>query len=53
MIINSFFCLVRFLSERAKEVVGKHYKLEYPLVSEFTYGRKIRSSTIHSELEAR
>ena len=31
----------KFLSERAKEVVGKHYKLEYPLVSEFTYGRKI------------
>ena len=43
----------RFLSERAKEVVGKHYKLQYPLVSEFTLGRKIRSSTIHSELEAR
>ena len=43
----------KFLSERAKEVVGKHYKLEYPLVSEFTYGRKIRSSSIHSELEAR
>jgi len=43
----------RFLSERSKEVVGKHYKLQYPLVSEFTYGRKIRSSTIHSELEAR
>ena len=42
----------RFLSERAKEVVGKHYKLEYPLVSEFTHGRNIRSSTIHSELEA-
>ena len=43
----------RFLSERAKEVVGKHYELQYPLVSEFKYGRKIRSSTIHSELEAR
>ena len=43
----------RFLSERAKEVVGKHYKLEYPLVSEFKHGRRIRSSTIHSELEAR
>ena len=42
----------RFLSERAKEVVGRHYKLEFPLVSEFTHGRKIRSSTIHSELEA-
>ena len=43
----------RFLSERAKEVVGKHYKLEYPLQTEFKFGRKIRSSTIHSELEAR
>merc|ERR1719278_232994 len=31
----------RFLSERAKEVVGRHYKLEFPLVSEFTHGRKI------------
>jgi len=43
----------RFLSERAKEVVGKHYQLEYPLVSEFKYGRKIRSSSIYSECEAR
>ena len=42
----------RFLSERAKEVVGKHYQLQYPLVAEFTLGRKIRCSTIHSELEA-
>merc|ERR1719309_1324338 len=43
----------RFLSERAKEVVGKHYQLEYPLVSEFKFGRKIRSSSIYSECEAR
>merc|ERR1719427_146203 len=43
----------RFLSQRAKEVVGKHYQLEYPLVSEFKYGRKIRSSSIYSECEAR
>ena len=43
----------KFLSERAKEVVGKHYQLQYPLVSEFSSGRKIRCSTIHSELEDR
>jgi len=43
----------RFLKERAKEVVGRHYQLEYPLVSEFKYGRKIRSSSIYSECEAR
>jgi len=43
----------RFLRERAKEIVGRHYQLEFPLVSEFKYGRKIRSSPIYSECEAR
>ena len=43
----------RFLSERAREVVGRHYELQYPLISEFKYGRHIRSSPIYSELEAR
>jgi len=43
----------QYLVERAKEVVGKHYALEYPLVNEFKLGRKIRSSPIYSELEAR
>merc|ERR1719167_877157 len=43
----------RFLLERSKEVVGRHYKLDYPLVSEFKFGRNIRSSSIHSECEAR
>ena len=39
--------------ERSKEVVGRHYSLDYPLVSEFKLGRNIRSSSIHSECEAR
>ena len=43
----------RFLLERSKEVVGRHYKLDYPLISEFKFGRNIRSSSIHSECEAR
>lgn len=45
--------VARFLLERSKEVVGRHYKLDYPLVSEFKFGRNIRSSSIHSECEAR
>jgi len=43
----------RFLRERAKEIVGKNYQLEFPLVTEFKFGRKIRSSPIYSECEAR
>ena len=43
----------RFLLERSREVVGRHYQLHYPLLSEFKYGRKIRMSPIYSELEAR
>jgi len=43
----------RFLHERSREVVGRHYQLHYPLISEFKYGRKIRTSPIFSELEAR
>jgi pyruvate dehydrogenase phosphatase regulatory subunit len=43
----------RFLRERSKEVVGRHYKLDYPLVSEFKFGRNIRCSSVHSECEAR
>ena len=43
----------RFLLERSQEVVGRHYQLHYPLVSEFKYGRQIRTSPIYSELEAR
>ncbi|XP_040573637.1 pyruvate dehydrogenase phosphatase regulatory subunit, mitochondrial [Lepeophtheirus salmonis] len=43
----------RFLAERAVEVVGKHYQLEYPLVNEFNKGRRIRTSPIFSELESR
>lgn len=43
----------RFLQNRAKEVVGRHFAIYYPLVSEFAHGRKIRSSPIYSELEAR
>lgn len=43
----------RFLYERSREVVGRHYQLHYPIVNEFQYGRKIRTSPIYSELEAR
>lgn len=43
----------RFLLERTYEVVGRHYQLQYPLVNEFERGRKIRTSPIFSELEAR
>ena len=43
----------RFLNERSREVVGRHYQLHYPIVNEFKYGRKIRTSPIYSELEAR
>lgn len=43
----------KFLYERAFEVVGKHYQLQYPIINEFKRGRKIRTSPIFSELEAR
>jgi pyruvate dehydrogenase phosphatase regulatory subunit len=43
----------RFLYERTFEVVGRHYQLMYPLVNEFKRGRKIRTSPLFSELEAR
>jgi pyruvate dehydrogenase phosphatase regulatory subunit len=43
----------RFLHERTFEVVGRHYQLQYPLVDEFTRGRKVRTSPLFSELEAR
>lgn len=43
----------KFLQDRAAEVPGRHFAIYYPLVSEFTHGRKIRSSPIYSELEAR
>ena len=51
--MNEHITYIRFLLERSKEVVGRHYKLDYPLVSEFKFGRNIRSSSIHSECEAR
>jgi len=43
----------KFLYERSKEVSGRHYQLHYPMINEFNYGRKIRTSPIFSELESR
>ena len=44
---------LRFLTERSREVVGRHYQLQYPYVHEFKTARKIRTSSLFSELEAR
>ena len=43
---------LRFLTERSREVVGRHYQLQYPYVHEFKTARKIRTSSLFSELEA-
>ncbi len=43
----------RFLLKRTEEVVGRHYQLKYPFVDEFETARRIRTSAIYSELEAR
>ncbi|XP_041376900.1 pyruvate dehydrogenase phosphatase regulatory subunit, mitochondrial-like isoform X2 [Gigantopelta aegis] len=40
----------RFLGERVKEIVGKLYRLPYPLV-EYATGRKLRTSPLHTRLE--
>ena len=43
---------LRFLTARSREVVGRHYQLQYPYVHEFKTARKIRTSSLFSELEA-
>lgn len=43
----------KFLKERTAEVVARHYEIRYPFMNEFKYGRKIRTSPIHRELESR
>lgn len=43
----------RYLQERIKEVVGRHYQILYPNQSEYKYGRKLRCSPLYSVLEQR
>ncbi|KAF2356784.1 FAD dependent oxidoreductase [Trinorchestia longiramus] len=43
----------RYLEERTREVVGRHYAIEYPAgQSEFKLARRLRCSPIYSEQEA-
>ncbi len=42
-----------FLKDRTTEVVGQHYKLYYPYVSEFKTCRKICTSPLYKELQNR
>ncbi|XP_076057029.1 pyruvate dehydrogenase phosphatase regulatory subunit, mitochondrial-like isoform X2 [Oratosquilla oratoria] len=43
----------RYLKERTKEVVGRHYDILYPHQCEYRYARKLRCSPMYSEQEAR
>ncbi|XP_047474686.1 pyruvate dehydrogenase phosphatase regulatory subunit, mitochondrial-like isoform X1 [Penaeus chinensis] len=43
----------RYLKERTREVVGRHYDILYPGQCEYKYARKLRCSPINSEQEAR
>ncbi|KAB7503657.1 Pyruvate dehydrogenase phosphatase regulatory subunit, mitochondrial [Armadillidium nasatum] len=42
----------KYLKERTQEVVGRHYAIEYPYQSEYSYARRLRCSPIYVELEA-
>ncbi|XP_063223362.1 pyruvate dehydrogenase phosphatase regulatory subunit, mitochondrial-like isoform X2 [Bacillus rossius redtenbacheri] len=41
----------RYLLQRVREVVGRHYSILYPLQSEYKYGRRVRCSPLYSMLE--
>ncbi|XP_071535979.1 pyruvate dehydrogenase phosphatase regulatory subunit, mitochondrial-like isoform X2 [Panulirus ornatus] len=43
----------RYLKERVREVVGRHYEILYPGQCEYRLARKLRCSPIYSEQEAR
>ncbi|XP_042240778.1 pyruvate dehydrogenase phosphatase regulatory subunit, mitochondrial-like isoform X2 [Homarus americanus] len=43
----------RYLKERTREVVGRHYEILYPMQCEYRLARKLRCSPIYSEQEAR
>ncbi|KAG5672724.1 hypothetical protein PVAND_002825 [Polypedilum vanderplanki] len=40
-----------YLTQRIKEVVAKHYQIQYPNQSEYKYARKLRTSPLYSVLE--
>ncbi|XP_045601946.2 pyruvate dehydrogenase phosphatase regulatory subunit, mitochondrial isoform X1 [Procambarus clarkii] len=42
----------RYLKERTKEVVGRHYEILYPGQCEYRLARKLRCSPMYSEQEA-
>lgn len=42
-----------YLSQRIKEIIGKHYAISYPNQSEYKYARKLRTSPLFSKLEQR
>ncbi|KAK7062511.1 hypothetical protein SK128_002111 [Halocaridina rubra] len=43
----------RYLKERTREVVGRHYEILYPGQCEYRLARKLRCSPIYSEQESR
>ncbi|XP_068247209.1 pyruvate dehydrogenase phosphatase regulatory subunit, mitochondrial-like isoform X2 [Palaemon carinicauda] len=43
----------RYLKERVREVVGRHYEILYPGQCEYRLARKLRCSPIYSEQESR
>lgn len=43
----------RYLKERTREVVGRHYEILYPSQCEYRLARKLRCSPIYSEQETR
>lgn len=43
----------RYLKERIREVVGRHYEILYPGQCEYRYARKLRCSPIYCEQESR
>ncbi|XP_070494319.1 pyruvate dehydrogenase phosphatase regulatory subunit, mitochondrial-like [Chironomus tepperi] len=42
-----------YLQQRVREIVGKHYQIQYPNQSEYQYARKLRTSPLYSVLELR
>lgn len=42
----------RFLSQRVKEVIGRHYAINYPF-DEYKFGRELRCSPLYSVLKQR
>lgn len=42
-----------YLSQRVKEIVSKHYQIQYPNQSEYKYARKLRTSPLFTVLEQR